>query len=161
MKRSFLGGLALSGAALAVLSLSFLMLVPASTASAAAGMPPSPPMVIYGAAPGLGAGTTVTITNNANGASCGVGSVTTDSSGAAKYVAYVYSAAQAAGCGTNGASMSLALYFVPGVPGVGGRVATVSITWSSGGSALSDATPGTALPVAGFAPLAARDGYNF
>lgn len=161
MKRPLILGLALTGAALAALPATLLSVMPGagrfdSTAMAAGSVPPGPPLVLYGAAPGVAGGTSVTVTNNANGAYCGRGSVVSDA-GSTYYVVDVYADSQAAGCGTNGASLSLALYFAPPAPNTGGRTANVSVTWNTG-SAKVDASPGAALPIAGYAPLAASDG---
>ncbi len=164
MKRPFTVGLALAGAIMAALPATALSLLPGmgqseATVLAAGAAPPGPPMVIYGAASGIPATSSVIVLNSATGATCGRGSVVTVS-GATNYVAQVYADSQVPGCGTSGASMSLSLYFSPSSPGTGGRIATVGVTWSSGGSAQQDATPGAALPIVAYAPMVARDGVQ-
>ena len=163
MKRLLIIGLALAGATAAALPATILSLVPGigqfnTTASAADGAPPGPPMVLYGAAPGIPATSGVTVLNGATGASCGRGSVISDA-GATYYVVDVYADSQVAGCGTSGASMTLSLYFTPSTAGTGGRIATVNVTWSPG-SARQDATPGAPLPIVAYAPVVAKDGVQ-
>lgn len=164
MKRPFVVGLVLAGAALAALPATILSVMPGAgkfdgTAMAAGSVPPGPPLVMYGAVSGVAGGTPVTITNNANGAYCGRGTVVSDG-GSTYYVVDVYADSQAPGCGTPGASLSLALYFAPATPTTGGRTATANVTWNVG-SAKVDVTPGSALPIAGFAPMAAKDGLYY
>lgn len=164
MKRTLIIGLVLASAALAALPATILSIMPGAgkldgTASAAGSVPPGPPLVLYGAVSGVAGGTSVTITNNANGAYCGRGTVISDA-GSTYYVVDVYASSQAPGCGTPGASLSLALYFVPTTPTTGGRTATANVTWNAG-SAKVDVTPGSALPIAGFAPVTSRDGLYY
>ena len=163
MKRPLIIGLALAGAVMAALPATVLSLLPGigqfdTAASAAGGAPPGPPMVLYGAAPGIPGTSGVTVLNSATGASCGQGTVISDA-GATYYVVDVYSDSQVAGCGTSGASMSLFLYFTPSSPGTGGRIATVNVTWAAGG-ARADASPGAPLPIVAYAPVVAKDGVQ-
>lgn len=163
MKRPFIIGLALAGAAAAALPATLLGIVPGiggleATASAAGSVPPGPPMVLYGAAPGIPGGTSVSVGNVSTGASCGRGSVISDS-GSTYYVVDVVADSQVTGCGTSGSTMTLALYFAPSAPGTGGRVATVNVTWSVSGTK-QDASPGSPLPITGIASELARDGVN-
>ncbi|MCL4230643.1 MAG: hypothetical protein KJ053_03585 [Dehalococcoidia bacterium] len=164
MKRPLIVGLVLVSAVLAALPATFFSMMPGTgrldrTASAAGSVPPGPPLVLYGAAPGVAGGTSVTITNNANGAYCGRGTVVSDG-GSTYYVVDVYASSQAPGCGTPGASLSLALYFAPSTPTSGGRTATANVTWNVG-SAKVDVTPGSPLPIAGYAPVTTRDGLYY
>ena len=163
MKRTFIIGLALAGAVMAALPATVLSLLPGigtfdTTASAADGAPPGPPMVLYGAAPGIPGTSGVTVLNGATGANCGRGSVISDA-GATYYVVDVFSDSQVSGCGTSGASMTLSLYFTPSSAGTGGRIATVNVTWAIGATR-QDATPGAPLPIVAYAPVLARDGVQ-
>jgi len=163
MKRPIIIGLALAGAVMAALPATILSLVPGigtfdTTASAAGSVPPAPPMVLYGAAPGIPGTSGVIALNGATGANCGRGSVVSDA-GATYYVVDVVSDSQVTGCGTSGASMTISLYFTPSTPGTGGRIATVNVTWASG-AARQDAAPGSPLPIVAYAPVLARDGVQ-
>jgi hypothetical protein len=123
--------------------------------------PPAPPMVVFGTVSGVAAGTQVFAVNATTGANCtGLGGVVS-SGGSTRFVVQVISDAQVDGCGVQGQSMTVLLYFPPNSPATGGSLATITLTWSSGTlSSEQNVTPGAPLQVRARMPQVAKDGIQ-
>ena len=147
MKRRYLGGLALSMAA--------LLAIPAT---ALAQFPPEPPATFYGTATGASAaqGVVAIVINGSNSTVCGVGAVQNDASGPV-YVVDVVSDAQRSGCGKAGRQVRF--YFSP-VGAASGRLANETGTWTVAGPKLQNLTLGAALTTKRYGILVASDKSN-
>lgn len=124
-------------------------------------LPPEPPLVMYGDAPGAEVGQGVHAFVQAGGSWtwCGFGGVL-DPSGPG-YVIQIASATQISGCGDDG--RSIRLYFTPvgegdQYNGSAGRMSTNNITWQSDNSVAyeQNVTLGQELEVQGLVPGLAR-----
>lgn len=145
MKRRFLLGIGLLGAA--------LVAIPATVIAQA---PPDPPATYYGSAAGatVGQGVVAIVVNGSTSTVCGTGEVLSDN-GQPVYVVDVAANSQISGCGAAG--RTIRFYFTP-QGNAGGRLANETASWSGAGATSRNLTPGPALQRAGQLPILASDG---
>lgn len=113
-------------------------------AEAQEGPPPNPPATFYGTVSGVPAGTAVVavVVSGSTSVTCGSGMVGTDG-GQTVYVVDVVHESQKQGCGAVGRSVRF--YFPSGNPGIGGRLAAETGTWTGSGPVQLNLTAGPQL----------------
>ncbi|MCC7364604.1 MAG: hypothetical protein IT303_09545 [Dehalococcoidia bacterium] len=147
MKRRFLVGMGLAGAA--------LLSIPAAVF--AQGAPPDPPATYYGTVTGASVGQQVIaiVFNGGTGTACGYGTIQQES-GSSVYVVDVATQSQTPGCGATGRSVR---FYIAGTGSTAGRFATESASWSGAGPKQQNINmTGAQLPTKRFAPFVASDG---
>ncbi|MCK9520280.1 MAG: hypothetical protein M0R74_14835 [Dehalococcoidia bacterium] len=146
MKRRFLLGIGLLGAALVAIPATVIAQSP----------PPDPPATYYGAATGAtaGQGVVAIVVNGSTSTVCGTGEVLLDG-GKPVYVVDVVANSQINGCGAAG--RTIRFYFTPH-GGAGGRLGNETAGWSGAGATKRDLTAGPELQRAGQLPVLASDG---
>jgi hypothetical protein len=146
MKRRFLMGIGLVGAALVAIPATVIAQSP----------PPDPPATYYGTVTGATVGQSVVaiITSGTTSTVCGTGEVLQEG-GQTVYVVDVAANSHITGCGVTGRTVRF--YFAP-TPGAGGRLATQTASWAGIGATNTNLTLGPELTRAGQLMMIASDG---